>query len=156
MAHPKWVHSVFSEQDLGDIAAAVGRVEANAAAEVRVHLEPRLPKPTGNAAPDPFVRAVALFQKLGMHRTRHRNGVLLYLALEDRKLAIVGDEAIHARVGPAYWDGVRDLMVQHMRGKAPREAVVRAVEDIGRVLAEHFPRTPGSGGGELSNEVSVQ
>ena len=155
MAHPKWVQSVFSEQDLGDIAAAVGRVESSAAAEVRVHLEPRLPKPTGNATPDPFVRAVALFQQLGMHRTRLRNGVLLYLALEDRKLAIVGDEAIHARVGPAYWDRVRDLMVERMRGHAPREAVVRAVEEIGRVLTKHFPRTPGSGGGELSNEVSL-
>jgi uncharacterized membrane protein len=43
-----------------------------------------------------------------------------------------------------------------MRGKAPRDAVVRAVEEIGRVLVEHFPRTSKGGGGELSNEVSLQ
>ena len=156
MAHPKWVQSVFSERDLGDIAAAVARVEASAAAEVRVHLERRLPKPIGQAPPDALTRAVALFRQLGMQRTRRRNGVLLYLALEDHKRAVVGDEAIHARVGPAYWDGVRDLMVGHLRGREPREAVVRAVEEIGRVLTEHFPRTPGADGGELSNEVSLE
>ena len=156
MAHPRWVHKVFTERDLADIAAAVSRVEAVAAAEVRVHLEQRIPKPTGGEVPDAFTRARAVFHQLGMHRTRHRNGVLLYLALEDRKLAIVGDEAIHTRVGSAYWDRVRDLMVTHLRAEAPRAAVVHAVEDIGRVLAEHFPRTDKDDGGELSNKVSLQ
>jgi uncharacterized membrane protein len=156
MAHPRWVRSLFSERDLADIAAAVARVEASAAAEVRVHLERRLPRPLGKPAPDPLPRALALFQQLGMHRTRRRNGVLLYLALDDHKLAIVGDEAVHTRVGPAYWERVRDLMVEHLRAREPREAVVQAVEEVGRVLAEHFPRSPGGDGGELSNEVSVE
>jgi uncharacterized membrane protein len=156
MATPEWVKSVFSERDLGAIADAVGRVESSAAAEVRVHLERHIPRPVVGQPPDALTRAVTLFRKLGMQRTRRRNGVLLYLALEDHKLAIVGDEAIHARVGPEYWDRVRDLMVGHLRGHEPREAVVRAVEEVGRVLAEHFPRTPGADGGELSNAVSLE
>jgi uncharacterized membrane protein len=151
-AHPRWVHKVFSERDLDDIAAAVARVEHATAAEVRVHLERRVHR--GSA--DALARARAVFQHLGMERTRHRNGVLVYLALEDRKLAIVGDEAIHARVGDQYWERVRDLMVRHLRAEAPRDAVVHAVEDLGRVLAEHFPRRPGDEPGELSNEVSME
>ena len=155
MAHPKWVRKIFSERDLDDIAAAVGRVERTAAAEVRVHLERRVHHARGEA-PDALARAQALFQHLGMHETRHRNGVLVYLALEDRKLAIVGDEAIHAHVGDAYWAHVRDLMVRHLRAEAPRDAVVHAVEDLGRVLAEHFPRESGDGPGDLTNDVSVE
>lgn len=153
MAHPAWVRKVFSDGDLDDIAAAVARVEQAAAAEVRVHLEQRLPRASrGDALP----RAEALFQRLGMQRTRRRNGVLIYLALDDHKLAIVGDAGIDARVGPAYWAGVRDLMVAHLRADAPREAVVRAVEEVGRVLAEHFPRRPGDAGDEVTNVVSTE
>ena len=150
MAHPAWVHTVFSEADLDAITGAVGRAETATTAEIRVHLERTVPR--GRA---PLARAQEVFQRLGMHRTRHRNGVLIYLALEHRKLAIVGDSAIHERVGDAYWEGVRDLMVGHLRAEAPRNAVVHAVEDLGRVLAEHFPRRPGDDPNELSNEVST-
>ena len=150
MAHPAWVRQVFSEQDLDDIASAIAYVERRAAAELRVHLEQRVP------GGDALRRAQALFHRLGMDRTRRRNGVLLYLALEDHKLAVVGDVGVHTRVGPAYWERVRDLMVGHLRAQhAPREAVIDAVEELGRMLAEHFPRTHGEGGGELSDEVSA-
>jgi len=155
MAHPRWVRKVFSEHDLEAIAVAVGLVERSADAEVRVHLERRVHHERGETA-DALKRAQAVFQHLGMHKTRHRNGVLVYLALDDRKLAIVGDEAIHAHVGDAYWARVRDLMVSHLKAEAPRDAVVHAVEDLGRVLATHFPRQSGDAPGDLSNEVSVE
>lgn len=155
MGHPDWVRKVFSDEDLDAIAAAIASVEAVAAAEVRVHLERNVQHGWGRA-PDALVRARALFRRLGMHRTRQRNGVLVYLALEDHKLAIVGDEAIHARVGDAYWANVRDTMVHHLRSAAPGAAVVRAVEDVGRVLSEHFPRRPGDARGDLPNQVSLE
>lgn len=151
MAHPAWVRKLFTDRDLDDIAATVGRVERATSAELRVHLEERLPRGV-----DPLQRAQALFQRLGMHRTRGRNGVLVYLALEDHKLAVLGDEAIHARVGTAYWEHVRDLMVGHLRAGASRDAVVLAVEELGRVLAAHFPQSGGDEPDELSNRVSTE
>ena len=75
-----------------------------------------------------------------MHRKDERHGVLIYLALADRKIAIVGDEGIHARVGDAYWARVRDHMVEKLQAAAPRDAILTAIQDVGRVLAEHFPR----------------
>jgi uncharacterized membrane protein len=96
-----------------------------------------------------------VFAALGMHRTAQRNGVLIYLGVEDHKLAIVGDEGIHARVGPRYWEHVRDLMLDRLRAGAPREAVVAAVGDVGAVLRRHFGQRPDDTN-ELSNEVSVQ
>jgi uncharacterized membrane protein len=150
MAHPAWVLSVFRSEDLDAIAAAVRRAETLTTAEVRVHMEREVP-----AGRETLGRAQEVFRRLRMHRTRQRNGVLVYLALEDRKLAIVGDAGIHAQVGAAYWEGVRDLMVGHLRAAAPREAVVRAVEELGRALAQHFPRGPGHDPDELANEVST-
>ena len=151
MAHPAWVSSVFGDADLDAITAAVGRAESTTTAEIRVHLERSVP-----SGREPLGRAQEVFRRLRMDRTRQRNGVLIYLALDDRKLAVVGDAGIHARVGDTYWNSVRDLMVSHLRARAPRDAVVNAVGDLGRVLAEHFPRPPGDDPDELANEVSLQ
>ena len=150
MAHPPWVLSVFRAEDLDEIASAVRRAEALTTAEVRVHMERGVP-----AGRETLGRAQEVFRRLRMHKTRQRNGVLVYLALDDRKLAIVGDAGIHTRVGDAYWEGVRDLMVHHLRAAAPRDAVVQAVEELGRALAQHFPRGPGDDPNELANEVST-
>ena len=89
-----------------------------------------------------------------MHETAHRNGVLVYLAVEDRKLAIVGDDAIHAHVGDQYWTAVRDAMVERLRRGQAREAIVHAVRDVGGILQRFFPHQPDDRN-ELSDEVSL-
>jgi uncharacterized membrane protein len=104
--------------------------------------------------PDVMTRAHHVFRHLGMHRTAERHGVLIYVAVEDRRLAIVGDEGIHGRVGDPPWHRVRDLMLERLRANAPREAIERAVEELGRSLAEHYPRRPDDKN-ELTDEVSV-
>jgi uncharacterized membrane protein len=148
--HPKWAAALFSPDDLDTIARAVGVAEAATSAELRVHLERRVP-----AGADPMARAREVFAALGMHRTGERNGVLIYLAVEDHKLAIVGDEGIHTRVGAPYWEHVRDLMLERLRTGAARDAVLMAVGDVGAVLRQHYGRRPDDTN-ELSNEVSVQ
>ena len=95
-----------------------------------------------------------MFHRLGMHRTAERHGVLIYLAIEERRLAVVGDEGIHGRVGDGHWHDVRDLMIERLRANAAREAIVRAVGAVGRALAEHYPRRPDDWN-QLSNDVSV-
>lgn len=150
--HPAWVRALFSEADLDEVLAAVRRVEARTSGEVRVHLERRLPR---GARGDALARAREVFTGLGMHRTAQRNGVLIYLTVDDHRLAIVGDEGLHARVGDGYWDGVRDALVERLRGGRPREAVVAAVHDVGDVLRRHFPGTPGDVN-ELRDDVSME
>jgi uncharacterized membrane protein len=140
--HPRWIRDVFSDDDLLAIAAAIAQAERATSAEVRVHVERRVP----GRGDDALARARQVFTHLKMHETEHRNGVLIYLALEDRRLAIIGDDGIHARVGDDYWSGIRDAMVAHLKKGRPRDAVVEAVLDVGRVLAEHFPRRPGDSG----------
>lgn len=151
---PAWVRRFLDEDDLAAIHRAIVAAEARTAAEVRVHLERRVPRRLFRGRPGPLDRARQVFRRLGMHRTAERHGVLIYLAVDDRKLAVVGDAGIHEKVGDRHWEGVRDGMLERLRAGAPRAAIVGAIEAVGRELATHFPRRPGDVN-ELSDEVSV-
>jgi uncharacterized membrane protein len=153
--HPRWTRRLFSPDDLEAIARAIAGAEAQTSGEIRVHLERRIPRHLGGKPPAALERAREVFGRLGMHRTAERNGVLIYLALEDRRLAIVGDDGVHARVGDAYWERVRDLMVERLGSEAPRAAVVEAIHEVVSVLSQHFPRRPDDRN-ELSDQVSVE
>jgi uncharacterized membrane protein len=152
---PRWLSRFLAAGDLDAIARAVTEAEAGTSGEVRVHLEPHVPHARIGRTLSPTERAEELFTALGMTETQERNGVLIYLALKDHKMAIVGDRGIHARVGPAYWDRVRDLLVSRLRDATPREALVAAVADVGRVLRQHFPRRPDDVN-ELGDRVSLE
>jgi uncharacterized membrane protein len=154
MRHPGWTRALFSDADLEAIAAAVAAAERETSGEIRVHLERRLPRARGAPATDALARATDVFTRLGMHATAERNGVLVYLAVEDRKLAIAGDAGVHARVGEEYWQRVRDAMVDRLRRGQPRDAVLHAVAEVGEVLRRFFPRRPDDRD-ELSNRVSL-
>jgi len=153
--HPSWTRQFLSQADFDAITRAIKAAESRTSAEIRVHLERRVPRRlVVGRAPDVMTRAHRVFRRLGMHQTAERHGVLVYLAVEERRLAVVGDEGIHGRVGEPHWDRVRDLMVERLKSNAPREAIERGVEELGRALAAHYPRRPGDEN-ELSDEVSV-
>ena len=152
--HPRWARRLFSEQDFTAITEAVVRAEATTSAEIRVHLERRVHRLPWRRS-DALRRARRVFAHLGMHQTAEHHGVLIYLAVEDRKLAIVGDEGIHQRVGDSYWEGVRDAMVAMLRDGRAIDAVLSGIAAVGRVLAEHFPRRPDDKN-ELSDQVSLR
>jgi uncharacterized membrane protein len=138
----------MGEEDLDAVTRAIALAEASTSAEIRVHLDQRCPG-------DPVARAIAVFERLGMHRTDGRNGVLVYAAIADRKLAVIGDAEIHGRVGDAYWQEVVDGMTRHLAGERPRDGFVHAIGELGSVLSRHFPRQPDDRE-ELSNRVSVE
>ena len=152
--HPRWAERLFSADDFTAMTEAVRRAEATTSAEIRVHLERRVHR-LPLQRPDALRRARKVFAHLGMHLTAERHGVLIYLAVEDKKLAIVGDEGIHRHVGDAYWQAVRDLMVRHLSEGHALEAVLAGIAEVGRVLARHFPRR-GDDQNELSDQVSVR
>lgn len=145
--HPDWVERYFSPDDLEAIRAAVAAAERQTAGEIRVHLERR-------AVGDVLAHARRVFHALGMHRTRHRASVLLYLAVDDRKFAIVGDDGVHARVGYRLWDSVRDELQRELRAGRTRDGVIATVAEIGRALAAHFPPRPDETN-ELPDAVSA-
>ncbi len=154
-AHPAWTRRWLTEADFDAISRAITAAEARTSAEIRVHLERHVKHRRWGRRVDALTRARRLFTHLGMHRTAQRHGVLIYLALEDRKLAIVGDEGIHVKVGDAYWETARDATIERLREGRAVDGIVAAVEEVGRVLARHFPRRPDDVD-ELPGEVSVR
>jgi uncharacterized membrane protein len=149
--HPAWTRRLLSDADFAAITAAIARAEARTSGQIKVHLDRRVHGRTGDA----LARAQEVFAHLGLHRAAERHAVLIYLALEDRKLAIIGDAGIHTRVGDDYWAAIRDHMVADLRAGAARAAIVGAVDEVGRVLREHFPRRP-EDRNDLGDEVSIE
>ena len=85
------------------LQAAIASAEKHCSGEIRVHVAETCTR-------DALIEARYWFQKLGMHKTALRNGILFYIALDSRKYAILGDQGIHEKVGQAFWDDVRDAM----------------------------------------------
>jgi len=93
------------------------------------------------------------FAKLGMAKTRRRNGVLIYFAPVVRKFAIFGDIAIHEKCGEEFWRNISALMSDELKRGNFTKAIVSAVERVGAVLAQHFPPEP-EDKNELPNEMA--
>jgi uncharacterized membrane protein len=146
--HPRWVRKFMSDADLEAMRRAITKAETGTSAEIRVHLDHRCPG-------DPLAQAVAVFERLGMHKTAEHHGVLIYVAVSDRKLAVIGDRGIHERVGEAYWQRLVAAVMSDFREKHPRDGFIHAISELGDVLRQHFPRRPDDVD-ELSNEVSVE
>lgn len=117
------------------IKEAIARAEGLTSGEIRVIVYP-------HAVDDPVATAKAEFTRLAMHRTRQRNAVLILVAPSAKAFAVYGDEGVHARCGPGFWQEVADTMVQHFRHGDFTAGVVEAVGKTGALLARHFPRSP--------------
>ncbi len=86
-------------------------------------------------------RAVALFKAAAERRTEGRTGVLIYLSMAERRAELVADEAITGVTTPETWgEAMAALLVEVKQGR-PGDGIVAAIDRVGAVLAEHFPRS---------------
>ena len=120
------------------IVQAIREVESRTSGEIRVFVQ------RGKLDADPLVAAQKKFHQLRMHRTRGRNAVLIFVAPRSNKFAVVGDEAIHEKCGDEFWQRVVDGMRAHFQNEKFSHALVEAINEIGKLLAAHFPKTSGN------------
>jgi uncharacterized membrane protein len=123
----------FTPEQQATIVSAIAEAEHATSGEVRVHVET-------SCKVNVLDEAAWLFKKVGMHRTADRNGVLIYLALKERKFAIIGDSGINAVVPAGFWDSIRDHMQQRFSEGLFAEGLSEGVLMAGEKLREHFPR----------------
>jgi uncharacterized membrane protein len=131
------------------IVAAIREAESKTSGEIRVLIQ------RGKLKSDPLIAAQKKFHRLGMHKTRERNAVLIFVAPRVHKFAVVGDNAIHERCGEQFWQSVVDGMRVHFQNEKFNHALTEAVNEVGKVLAAHFPRTSASAN-ELPDDVIEQ
>ncbi len=138
--------SFFNEQEQERIRLAVAEAERSTSGEIRICLEKKCKEPV-------LDRAVAYFHKLEMHQTKLRNGVLIYLALEDHQFAIIGDSGINAVVPPTFWDSTKEAMRSDFKKGAMLEGILTGIHLAGQQLKNFFPSVDNDTN-ELSNDIA--
>ena len=114
------------------IVLAIKSAEKNTSGEIRVHIEKNTEKP-------PMDRALEVFYFLKMDATELKNGVLIYIAVESKKFAILGDEDINKLVPENFWDTEKDIILTHFKNKAFTLGLEKAILEVGKKLKEFFP-----------------
>jgi uncharacterized membrane protein len=131
--------------DHAAVMQAISLAEQLTSGEIRVVVYPR-------GVDDPVATAQQEFLRLGMNHTRERNAVLILVAPAAHAFAIFGDEGIHQRVGPGFWEEIATRMGTHFRHGRFTEGLVEAIRQTGELLARHFPRR-GDDVNELPDDV---
>jgi uncharacterized membrane protein len=122
------------------IVAAIQDAEKLTTGQIRVSISHR-------HTDTPVAAAQAEFLRLGMNKSPERNGVLIFVAPRAHKFAVIGDEAVHAKCGDAFWRQLADAMTGYFRKFEFTPGIIHGVQKAGELLAEHFPR-PGPESGQ--------
>lgn len=139
---------LFTKAEEQEIVAAIAAAEETTSAEIRVHISHK------TKYTDVMVEAKTTFDRLGMHKTEERNGILLFLVPSTKQFAILGDEGINSKVLPNAWDDMRDQMQSHFKQQQFKEGVLFGIHQAGALLSQYFqPRLTNPN--ELSNEIST-
>ncbi|GGH78600.1 putative membrane protein [Filimonas zeae] len=137
----------FSVAEQDKIVQAIKAAEKLTSGEVRVFIESRC------RFVDPIDRTKELFAQLDMVNTAERNGVLVYIALKDRQLAIYADEAIYTRAGKDFWQEEVWKMLRMFNKEDYAEGIATVVIEIGEVLSQHFPYNAATDKNELPDDI---
>jgi len=129
-----------------DIVAAIREAERQTSGEIRVFI-------TRKPVDEPVTAAQSAFRRLGMEKTRERNGVLIFVAPRAQKFAVIGDSAVHAKCGDVFWQQMRDAMADHFRKSEFTQGIILGIKKAGSLLAQQFPHR-GDDQNELSDDVA--
>ena len=140
------VEKFLTADEEQEIVQAIIEAEKNTSGEIRVHIE-------SNSKLEHFERAKAIFHNLKMDNTKDENGVLIYVAVQDRKFVIYGDRGIDKVVPKNFWDTTKDTMQHQFEDGQFKEGIIAGILSAGQKLQTHFPWNHGDKN-ELSNEVS--
>ncbi|CVK16844.1 TLP18.3, Psb32 and MOLO-1 founding protein of phosphatase [Apibacter mensalis] len=138
---------LFTPQDEEYIIEAIRQAEAMSTGEIRVHLDQ-------NLKGDALATAQSIFTKLGMEKTKDRNGVLFYVSENKKKIAIIGDINIHKYVYQNFWDELLKEITLSFKDEKYKEGLINAILKTGTKLKKFFPTDGKNIENELSNEIS--
>ena len=140
------IEAFLTAEEEQEIVNAILEAEKNTSGEIRVHIE-------ATAEIDHFKRAQQVFHFLKMDNTKDGNGVLLYVAVNDKRFVIYGDRGIDRAVPKGFWESTKDIIASHFKNGNFKQGIVEGVLKAGKELEEHFPWQHGDTN-ELSDAVS--
>jgi len=128
----RWLFSNPARIDHARIHAAIVDAERGTSGKIRVLV-------ARNRTEDPVSAAQRQFERMGLARTAHRNGVLLFVAPRSRRFAVIGDQGVHAACGDAFWAELTAAMEAYFKRGEFTEGLVHGIARAGELLALHFP-----------------
>ena len=140
-------HRFLSRLDHKRITQAIRKAEGRTSGQIRVFVQ------RGDFEDEALPRAERKFVHLGMQETRDRNAVLIFVAPRARKYAVVGDVGVHEKCGHEFWQKLIATMRAHFQKQEFDRAIVHAINEVGKLLTAHFPRTADTIN-ELPDEVA--
>lgn len=114
------------------IISEIRKAEALTSGEIKLRIEKK-------AGENPMKLARIAFNNLGMRKTKLRNGVLFFLAIDDRKFVILGDNGINKKVPKDFWNNTRDIMQEHFQRGEFVQGLTQGVRLAGEQLSKFFP-----------------
>lgn len=138
--------NIFKEQEQERIREAIAAAERSTSGEIRICVEKTC---KGTA----MERAISYFNKLGMAKTKLRNGVLIYLSTDDHQFAIIGDSGINQVVPENFWESTKNLMLSHFKKGEIVEGMIAGIHEAGQQLKKFFPSVADDTN-ELSNDIA--
>lgn len=124
--------SSLSDKEQEKIKHSIEWAEKATSGEIRVCVE-------NNCKIDAYDRAIECFYDLKMDNTKLRNGVLIYVALDDHKFSIIGDQGINTLVADDFWDSTKELMLEKFKAKDIAEGISVGIIEAGKQLKKYFP-----------------
>ena len=137
----------FSKEEEQQIVGSVRKAEQMTSGEIRLFVEDLC------ESGEPLERAEELFYANDMHKTRDRNGVIIYLAPVSRQFAIWGDQGIFEKCGPDFWDDEKSLLRRFLQADEPVAGICAVVESIGAALRHNFPANNEDNPNELPDDI---
>ena len=140
------VEKFLTEEEEQKIIKTIRVAEKNTSGEIRVHIEKTTSKPT-------IERAKEVFYYLKMDETKDKNGVLFYLAIHDKKFAIIGDVGINTKVPNDFWLSITNTVLKEFKNNNFALGLEKGILETGEKLKEYFPYKKGDIN-ELTDEIS--
>jgi len=141
------VEEFLSAKEEEKVVEAIRIAEKATSGEIRVHIE----KSPGEL--DIFERAIEVFHLLKMDNTKQENGVLIYVAIENRDFVIYGDKGINEVVPNDFWESTKDAIVAQFKAGNYKQGLIDGILKAGEQLSKHFPWSEDNTN-ELSNTIS--
>ena len=140
------IEDFLTAKDEEEIVEAIRIAECDTSGEIRVHIEQ-------NCDIDVYEHALDVFHILKMDNTKEQNGVLIYVAVDNKSFVIFGDQGINNIVGKDFWDSTRDQIASQFKSGNFKQGIIDGIKEAGTVLSKYFPWQQGDRN-ELDNTIS--
>ena len=140
------IEDFLSLKEEQEIVEAIRVAECDTSGEIRIHIEK-------TCAIDVYERALDVFHILKMDNTKQQNGVLIYVAVDNKSFVIIRYKGINNIVGLDFWNSTRDKISSQFKSGNFKQVIIDGIKEAGKVLSKHFPWQHGDSD-ELENTIS--